>query len=114
VPYTQGAGTAFSRLLPGSTRETYLDHIYGIETQTWSTKRIDKQYGSGWIIDPNRYTLSEGDMVAIKLLPNAPEDMFWMSLSQAEPPRTKEAAINFSYKEELDYTPIFIELDPED
>ncbi|MDD4310703.1 MAG: T9SS type A sorting domain-containing protein, partial [Candidatus Cloacimonetes bacterium] len=114
VPYRQGAGTAFSRFVPGSIRETYLDHIYRIKTQTWSTKRIDNQYGSRWIIDPNRYTLSEGDMVAIKLLPNAPEEMFWVTFTQSEPPRTKDAAINFSYKEELDYTPIFIELDPND
>jgi hypothetical protein len=114
VPYTQGAGTAFSRFVPGSIRETYLDHIYGIETQTWSTKRIDIQYDSPWIIDPNRYTLEEGDMVSIKLLPAAPEEMFWMSMSQAEPPRTKEVATSFSYIEELEYTPIFIEFDPND
>jgi len=114
VPYRQGAGSAFSKLLPGSTRETYLDHIYGIKAQTWGTCRINYAYNSPWIIDPNMYTLTEGDMVAITLLPHAPGEMYWKSLSTPEVPRTKEMAVNFSYTEELDYTPIFIELDPND
>lgn len=114
VPYKQGAGDAFSRLLPGSIRETYLDHIYKIKAQTWSTSRINDAYDSPWIVDPNRYTLSEGDMVAIMLLPHAPEEMYWKIVPQSEEPRTREAAANFSYTEELDYTPIFIEFDPND
>ncbi|MDY0152623.1 MAG: T9SS type A sorting domain-containing protein, partial [Candidatus Cloacimonas sp.] len=114
VPYTQGTGDAFSRLIPGSNRVTYLDHIYSIKTQTWSTNRINAEYGSPWISNPNRYTLREGDMVAVKLLRNAPDEMYWTTFTQASPSRLKEISQSFSYTEELDYTPVFIELDPND
>ena len=114
VPHTLGAGTAFSRALPANSWETYLDYIYSIKTQTWSTKRVDGHLGGAWITDPNQYTLSEGDMVTIKLMRDAPEELYWNSGASPEKPRLRELAQNFSYREKLDYTPIFIEFDPED
>ena len=114
VPHTLGAGTAFSRALPANPWETYLDYIYSIKTQTWSTKRVDGHLGGAWITDPNQYTLSEGDMVAIKLMRDAPEELYWNSGASPEKPRLRELAQSFSYREKLDYTPVFIEFDPED
>ncbi|GAB1367238.1 hypothetical protein MASR1M36_21090 [Candidatus Cloacimonadaceae bacterium] len=114
VPYTQRTGDAFSKTLPENNLSTYLDHIFSIETQTWATKRINREYGSKWIMDPNKYTLSEGDMAVITLLPNAPEQMYWKSISNSVPSRTKMTPEIFTFAEQLDYTPIFIEFDPSD
>ena len=112
VPYTQGAGDAFSRPLPGNPRETYIDYIFSIGTQHWSTSRRERRYGSPWIVDPNRYTVSEGDMLSITLLPDAPEEMYWACLGTATP-RVREMPEQFSYVEKLDYIPIFIQFDPD-
>jgi len=114
VPDVQLAGVALSRLLPNSQNETYLDHIYRIKAQYWSTERISPEYGSRWIVDPNHYTLSEGDMISIFLLPNAPKSLYWNTPHISVDPRIRELPVNFTYKEELDYTPIFIEFDPND
>lgn len=112
VPYTQGAGDAFGRPLPGNPRETYIDYIFSIGTQHWSTSRRERRYGSPWIVDPNRYTVSEGDMLSITLLPDAPEEMYWACLGTATP-RVREMPEQFSYVEKLDYIPIFIQFDPD-
>jgi hypothetical protein len=112
VPYTQKAGDAFSRLLPGSDRFTYLDYIYTIKTQKWGTCRINEEPGSPWIVDPNTYTLSEGDMASLLLLPEAPKDMYWATLTTPSDPIEKPQATAFTYEEKLDYTPVFIEFAP--
>lgn len=113
VPQTQGVGDAFGKLLPNSTDETYLDHVYQIKAQHWSTRRITRDYDSPWAIDPNRYTVSEGDMLSIKLLPDAPREMYWACSTPAQSPRTREQPQHFSYVEEIDYIPIFIQFDPD-
>jgi hypothetical protein len=114
VPYTQNAGDAFSKLLPGSTRDTYLDYIHIMKTQDWSTSRMNEELYSPWIIDPNSYTLTEGEMVSLQLLPDAPEEMYWATFTTATSPIEKPRATAFSYEETLDYTPVYVELDPED
>lgn len=114
VPFTQGVGDAFSRVVSGDKQESYLDYIYQIKSQTWCTARVYPEFGSPWITNPNTYTLSEGEMVSIKLLPDAPEKMYWNTLSNARMPATRELPQNFSYIEKLDYTPLFIEFDPND
>lgn len=113
APYTQGVGDAFSRPLAGREDESCLDYIYQIKAQHWCTNRIEKESGSPWSIDPNRYTVSEGDMLAITLLPDAPEEMYWNCPSISKPPRIRELPQQFSYVEELDYIPIFIQFDPD-
>ncbi|MFO8145601.1 MAG: FlgD immunoglobulin-like domain containing protein [Candidatus Syntrophosphaera sp.] len=114
VPYTQKAGDAFSRFLPGSDRFRYLDYIYSIKTQKWSTCRISDEPGSPWIGEPNKYTLSEGDMVYLLLFPDAPEEMYWATLTTPSDPIERPEAEAFAFEEELDYTPVFIEFDPGD
>jgi len=114
VPFTQKAGDALSRLLPGSLRDKYLDYVHTIKTQSWGTSRISEQPGSPWIIDPNIYTLSEGEMVALLLLTDAPDEMYWSAITNPVPPIEKPPATAFSFEEKLDYTSVFIEFDPTD
>jgi hypothetical protein len=114
VPYTQKVSDAFSELVPGSERTTYLDHVYSIKTQTWGTSRTDYQYGSPWLIDPKQYTLSEGEMLDLRLLPDAPEEMYWNTFSTPTESVVRETPTAFSYEEKLDYTPVFVEFDPDD
>jgi hypothetical protein len=114
VPYTQKMGRAFSKLVPGSSREVFLDHIYSIKKQEGGTCRRSYAYGSPWIIDPDMYTLSEGEMVDVALLPDAPEEMLWSSFSAPCQPITRQTPTAFEYQELLDYVPIFIEFNPSD
>jgi len=111
--YTQGAGTAFSEVIPGDSRHIYLDYIYSIKAQTWSTRRANGVIGGAWIVSPNNYTVSDGDMLEIQLMRGAPESMYWMCFGAAEPPRVRAIPEGFSFTELLDYSPIFIEFDPE-
>lgn len=114
VPFTKKAGDALSRLLPGSIKDKYLDYVYSIKTRHWGTCRLFAQPGSPWIIDPDTYTLSEGETVALFLLPDAPSEMFWNAMPDPVPPYEKPPATAFSFEEKLDYTSVFIEFDPAD
>lgn len=114
VPYTQRVGDALSGQIPNSGGRTYLDYVHRIQAHTWSTCRLDAEPDSPWIIDPNRFTLSEGDMLALLLLPGAPTEMFWSSLGIQVMPVKKAPARAFRSVEKLDYTPVFIEFDPLD
>jgi len=113
VPFSQAAGDAFSLTLPESS-STYLDYVYTMKTQYWSTSRVSEEFGSRWIADPNKYTLSEGQMVVMTLLRDAPREMYWNASSIPTQRVEKPLATAFSYEEMLDYTPVFIEFDPED
>jgi hypothetical protein len=115
VAYTQAAGEALSRYLPGSNRFKYLDYVHTIKTQSWSTYRVAEEMYSPWVIDPNTYTLSEGDMVELWLLPDAPEEMYWLCLGgSGVPPVEKPRAQAFDYEEKLDYATVFLSFDPQD
>jgi len=114
VPYTYRAGDALSRPLPGSSRFTYLDYVHTIKTQTWSTYRANEEMGSPWVIDPNSYTFSEGDMVELLLLPDAPVEMYWNTELPSTPPIQRPQSTAFDYEEKLDYATVFLSFDPED
>ena len=111
---TVRAGDALSSYLPGSHRFKYLDYVHTMKTHHWSTCRISETFGSPWIIDPNTYTFSEGDMVALTLLPDAPQEMYWKPELGSAQPRERPQATAFVYEEKLDYTPVFLEFDPDD
>ena len=114
VTKTNRAGDALSRFLPGSTSARFLDYVHTIKTQTWVTSRVSEEAGSRWIVDPNSYTLSEGQMVALLLLPNAPKEMYWNTDYPPVAPIVRPRATAFAYEEKLDYTPVFLDFDPED
>ena len=113
VEYPQKAGDALSRYLPGSNRFRYIDYVHTIKTQTWSSSRIETQMGSPWIVDPNRFTLQDGDMISLLLLPDAPEEMYWLCPDGSIPPIEKPRATAFEYVEKLDYTPVYLKFDPQ-
>ncbi len=114
LPNTYRAGDALSRYLPDSNRFKYLDYVHTIKTRNWSTYRLREEFGSRWIADPNRFTLSEGDMLELLLLPEAPREMYWNTGLPSTPPVIRPRATAFEYEEQLDYTTVFVEFDPED
>ncbi len=84
----------------------YLDNINYIQHQDWSLKR----YADGSWPDAG-YTLSAGDMVVVK----CDEDIHafnWYGQSESEKYIVPKAK-SFSYTEEADYIPIYVELDAE-
>jgi len=112
LPQSQSIGQAFSRPFSPSSKESCLDYLYLIKTQDRATCRVLAEQGSPWIIDPGTMSLKEGDMVVIRLLPDSPETMLWNT--QHSFYKTVPRARHFSVKHTADYTPIFIELDPND
>jgi len=114
VPQSQCAYYSLNRFLPGSDRETYLDYVYSIKTQWWSTHRLRYEHGSPWIIGLDRFKFMEGDVVVLQLLPDAPAEMFWNVLPEPSAPYVRPEAQQFSYEEKLDYTPVYVEFDPDD
>lgn len=116
VPYTQSVENAFSKTVPRDPGHTYLDYIYWIRTQNWCTCREYDNAGGDWIIPPHRLTLSEGDMVEIKLLKETNvelDEMYWFTFGAAKEPYIRAIPEGFAFTELLDYTPIFIEFDPD-
>ncbi len=83
----------------------YLDNIYKILAQHWSVK-----YNNGWPEVP--YTLNPGDMVIVWCQQDIP-NFSWIDDIPREPFNVGEVQ-NFTYLEESDYIPIYIQLDPED
>ncbi|MDD3536540.1 MAG: T9SS type A sorting domain-containing protein [Candidatus Cloacimonetes bacterium] len=116
VPYTQSVESAFSKPVPRDPGRTYLDYIYWIKTQSWGTSRTGGNAGGDWIISPDLLTLSEGDMVEVKLLKDITFDlneMYWHAFGAVKEPYVRPTPEGFNFTELLDYTPIFIEFDPE-
>jgi parallel beta-helix repeat protein len=81
----------------------YLDNIYAIKTQHWSVR-------SPWPDVP--YTLNPGDMVIVWCQHDIP-DFSWIDDTISEPFNIEEPQ-SFSYEEESNYIPIYMQLDPED
>jgi len=113
VPQTQSISLSFSQLIPNGGGATYLDYIYSIKTQTWSTSREERRLGSRWIVDPSRFTLSEGTMVKLELIDGAPSEMYWLYLGTPLAAYTRALPAQFSYTEKMDYRPLYVELDAE-
>ncbi len=113
VPYTQNVVTSLSNLIPNGQGHTYLDYIYSMKTQTWSTSRRERILGSPWIVDPSRFTFSEGTMVMLELIDHAPSEMFWFCWGTPVDAYIRTAPTQFSYTEKIDYIPLYVELDPE-
>ncbi len=112
VPHTQDIAFSFSGLIPNGGGATYLDYIYSIKTQHWSTSRLERALGSRWIVDPAGFTFSEGTMVMLELIDGAPSQMFWQHIGEAASAYTRQIPTQFTYTEKLDYTPLYVDLDP--
>ena len=112
VPQTQDIAFSFSGLIPNGGGATYLDYIYSMKTHTWSTSRLERSLGSRWIVDPAGFTFSEGTMVMLELIDGAPSEMFWRYFGLPVNAYTRQSPTQFSYTEKLNYTPLYVELDP--
>ena len=88
------------------------DNIYFIQHQEWSAVRLDGK----WIFKKNSDnlspTLSYGDMVIVKC--NTNMDFSWDNTTPPEDKRGYTEPEYFSYTEQEDYIPLFIELDTSD
>ena len=113
VSQTQSLDAALSKLIPDGGGASYLDYIYSIKAQTWSTSREDRSLGSRWIVDPSRFTLSEESMVELQLIDGAPSEMYWYSYGAPVSSYTRATPAQFTYTETMDYTPLYVQLDPE-
>ncbi|NQV18177.1 MAG: T9SS type A sorting domain-containing protein [Armatimonadetes bacterium] len=82
----------------------YLDNIFSIQAQHWSVK-----YHNGWPDVP--YTLNPGDMVVVWCEHDI-LDFSWLNGTPREAFNIEKTQ-NFTYLEEADYIPIYMQLDPE-
>ncbi len=82
-----------------------LDNLTGIRAQHWAIKNE-----GGWPDVP--YTISPGDMV-IAYCDDDVLEFTWNLVESCEQ-YTVPGSQDFTYKEEADYIPVFIELDPDD
>lgn len=82
-----------------------LDNLTEIKAQHWAVKK-----GNGWPDVP--YTLSCGDMIIVKCERNIPE--FSWNFEETREKYIVSGSQDFTFEEEVDYIPVFIELDPND
>jgi len=78
-----------------------LTHIY---TQDWTMYKVN----GIWYGSSNRYTLNYGDMVVVKCVNNC---TFQWNDGVPVNPTLKSTAKNFTYEEQSNYIPVFIDLD---
>ncbi len=91
---------------------TSISNIYSIQTQYWTRQREMPKPSSPWKeVTSGDYTLSRGDMVIVKCFDD--EDFKWFDGNIALP-LTVPKATAFSFEEELDYLPVYVEFDDED
>lgn len=87
----------------------HLNEITKIKAQHWATKKVN----GVWPPDiAAAYTISPGDMVIVYCERDIPT-FSWSSGDTIEKYNVPESQ-DFTYEEEADYIPVFIELDPED
>ena len=114
IPGTQNAWQALSKPVPNDPPgKRYLDYIYEIKAKKWSAIRIKPSASSPWIIEMGDYTLSEGDMISLRLLDGAPEEFFWNNTIACNPVERTDPSF-FRVEENLDYTQVYVRLDPND
>lgn len=85
----------------------YLDNLTGIRAQHWAIK---KENGIWPPIPP--YTISPGDMVIAYCETDVPA--FSWNFEESREKYVIPESQNFTYEEQADYIPVFIELDPND
>jgi len=87
----------------------HLDEITKIKAQHWAIKKVN----GVWPPDiAAAYTISPGDMVIVYCERDIPT--FSWSSGDTREKFNVPASQDFTYEEEADYIPVFIELDPED
>lgn len=88
-----------------------LDNLWSIKTQDWALSRMQITPGSPWIQanypGVKTPTLRHGDMVIVKCFEDA--EFTWNAEAPEREPFTKEETTHFTFTEELDYIPVYVE-----
>ena len=89
-----------------------MDNISSIQMQHWGNKREEQDPDAPWIIPEYKVeqTVSYGDMLIVQCFEEM--DFQWNDNGSVPPHEEKETSY-FTFSEQADYVPIFIEFDPE-
>jgi subtilisin family serine protease len=113
LPYSQPWNVALASLMP---------FINEVKTQYWSASKLGISPNSPWAISPGDGMFHYGDMVAINYIGTQERVFHWSTLSGPNPslrssgdmdttPRDRHhLATYFSFQEEFDYIPIYVNL----
>lgn len=102
IPQTQTIEDAFGE---------YLANVYYIKHKDWTLARQRPRPDSPWIkTSGTDYTISYGEMVSVKRFSDTDSSFTWKYIAPATH-YTRTPTTYFSYQEEADYTPIFVEVD---
>ncbi|MBS4055858.1 MAG: hypothetical protein KGZ82_00910 [Bacteroidales bacterium] len=89
-----------------------LPNLRAIKAKYWSAAKLGDCSSSQWI-SSKRYPIKYGDMIQLMAC-DAAFDFTWNSISPPEQSRQYRDPVYFSFTEEPDYTPVFIQLDAKD
>lgn len=86
-----------------------------IQARTWAMSKIIKERGAVWLIaHPTKITPIEyGDMVKVWIRGETPVTFTWNNPAQGDQEREALKTVFYSYTEQIDYLPVFIETSPE-
>ncbi|MCK4338721.1 MAG: T9SS type A sorting domain-containing protein, partial [Candidatus Cloacimonetes bacterium] len=89
-----------------------IDNIYSIQMQHWGNKREEQSPAAPWIIPESKvkHTVTYGDMLIVQCFGDM--DFIWSS-NGSVPPHERKTTSYFTFSEQADYVPIFVEFDPE-
>ncbi len=89
-----------------------MDNIYSIQMQHWEMRMQEMEPGAPWIIPKTEeeQTVQYGDMLIVKCFEEM--DFQWNNNGSVPPHEEKETSY-FTFTEQADYVPIFVEFDPE-
>ena len=102
IEATQSAADAF----PNS----FLDYCLNIQTQRWCSSRASTN--DPWSIDLSTCYLNYSDMVVLYTIKGG--TFRWNVSREETEPVIRPYAEHFTWEEEIDYLPIYVEFDPED
>ena len=80
------------------------DNLYQIKAEDWTMYKHGEWQGTNM-----RYTLNYGEMYIVKLLDDCPA--FQWNYTGGVDPGTRDEAEHFTYEEEADYIPIFVDFE---
>jgi len=104
IDYSQSVEDAFG---------TSLENMYYIQTQRWTVTREEPEPESPWIgLSSANRTLNYGDLVIVRCFDD--ELFAWCDTELEQERDVREETQYFSYEEQADYIPIYVQLDPSD
>jgi len=103
IDYEQNIEDAFG--------EETLENLYYIQTQRWTVTREEPDPESPWLgLSSANRTLNYGDLVIVRCFDD--ELFAWCDTELEQERDVREDTQYFSYEEQADYIPIYVQLDP--